>query len=68
MTMKTQTEHDRDATAIYVRATAPKPETGVACDKCGTELHYTDQLLRMSSPPKRQVWCSGCEAVSFIVA
>jgi DNA-directed RNA polymerase subunit RPC12/RpoP len=35
--------------------------TGIACDECGTELHYLNpELLLMSSPPKRDVHCPQC--------
>ena len=32
--------------------------TGVECPTCGKELAFTDDILRMSNPPKRQVKCS----------
>lgn len=70
--MKTQSEHNRDASKAYRKAyrsanTFELP-TGVACDSCGTELHYTDQMLRLSDPPQRQVRCPGCLVISYVVA
>jgi transposase len=46
----------------------PPRNTGVACPKCGGELQFTDDILRTSIPPQRQVRCDACQHVTFIVA
>ncbi len=62
--MKTKREHNEAATEAYRQSL----RTDVACDACGAELLYTDNRLRLSDPPQREVRCSGCGIFTFIVA
>lgn len=69
MTLKTVAEHNTarwDAWRAESRSEVGKP-TGIACPTCGDELAYTDDCLRMSDPPQRQVRC-GQDHWHFIVA
>lgn len=34
--------------------------TGVKCNKCNSELYYSDNYLLMTLPPQRNVECVGC--------
>ena len=34
--------------------------TGVKCNKCDAELHYSDDCLLLTLPPQRNVECVGC--------
>ena len=66
--MKTQSQHDAERSGEYAKRFEFEPRTGIACDGCKIELLYTDEVIRMSMPPKRQVICLGCGAISFIIA
>lgn len=69
MTLKTVDEHNTarwDAWRAENRSEVGKP-TGIACPTCGEELTYTDDCLRMSFPPQRQVRC-GQDHYHFIAA
>lgn len=39
--------------------------TGLACDRCGTELVYPSGAQLLSYPPQKQVVCIGCGAGGY---
>jgi hypothetical protein len=42
-------------------------KTGLACPKCGNELHYTNPSMMLTSyPPKREVRCSNCKHIDYV--
>ncbi len=42
-------------------------KTGLACPKCGNELHYTNPSMMLTShPPKQEVRCSNCNHIDYV--
>ena len=66
--LKSQAAHDRERRSAWRASPQRSEPTGVACEKCGQELLYADDLMRLSMPPQRLVYCSGCCAPAYILA
>ena len=62
--MKTLEDHNRDIHVIRNMTKDGEHLTGVACSKCGTELHLSNPgRVNMSSPPSRWVFCPNKECI-----
>uniref|UniRef100_A0A6H1ZHM3 Uncharacterized protein n=1 Tax=viral metagenome TaxID=1070528 RepID=A0A6H1ZHM3_9ZZZZ len=60
--MKTLSEQNKD---VYDAMAMMQKEdhcgcAGVACDKCGTEMVFSDMCVLTSYPPQRNVRCPKC--------
>jgi hypothetical protein len=54
MPLKSFHEHEMEEQTAYRQAVE---RTGVACDHCGTELIFSDNIILTSFPPKRRAHC-----------
>ena len=42
-------------------------KTGIACPKCGSELHYTNPGIMLTSyPPRKPVNCKNCKHIDYV--
>jgi ribosomal protein L40E len=57
--MKTLQEYN-EYIQLVIKEARENPRANVLCDKCGSELFYSDNLLLTSYPPKRNVHCRMC--------
>ena len=65
--MKSLEEHNKDRMGIYNNTHAYQC-TNIACPTCRKELVYTHpDVLLMSLPPMKQVYCPNCGHVDFAV-
>lgn len=58
--MKTLEEHEdemRKMKEIYVKN---RNGTDIKCPNCGDELKYVDNVLLLSNPPQKRVYCYNC--------
>jgi hypothetical protein len=58
--MKTLQQHNREQNDIRDYLRIMKTRAHVLCDKCGTEMLYTDEAILACYPPKRNVHCPHC--------
>ncbi len=59
--MKTLDEHNEAKREAYRQAYLQQALTGVACPKCGEEMHYTNPDHTMATiPPMKGVMCPNC--------
>jgi hypothetical protein len=58
--VKTLEQHNLTQQVIIDYNRSIKYHAKVLCDKCGTELLYSDDMILASSPPKRNVHCPHC--------
>ena len=58
--MKTLNQHNIDQQAILEYRRTMKYQAHVLCNKCGTEMLYSDDMILACSPPKRNVHCPHC--------
>lgn len=67
--MKTLKEYNEDKVKQYKEAKAKAHLSGIACDKCGTELEFPNPgELLMSNPPKKRVKCPKCGHTDYVYA
>lgn len=66
--LKPLDQHDAERTEAYRTASSMTTATGIACPHCPGELHFSDQILRPSYPPKRETQCDRCQTHTFVVA
>ena len=66
--MKTIKEHNEEAHKYTIRQHQQTMPAGVACDKCGTEMNYTNfNVVLASYPPKKTVVCPNCNYLDYMV-
>lgn len=59
--MKTLVQHNRDMRELREMMQRSANASGVACDRCGTEMVFRNPgMLNMSNPPSRWVDCPKC--------
>lgn len=67
--MKTLDEYNEERVTHYRRGMIDdRIMAGVACSKCGTEMHFSDEsTLLLSDPPKKRVECVKCAYSDYMV-
>jgi len=63
--METLEEHNRQRQIETPKY--PRPN-GIACPKCGKEMHDRDENVLTSNPPKKAVICLECGHNDFALA
>lgn len=59
--MKTVKEHNDAMRKVLVGYQNARPLAGVACDSCGHEMEFADNMTLTSCPPQRNVICPACK-------
>lgn len=67
--MKTLEEHNEERYTVYRRGMiGDRVMAGVACSRCGTEMHFSEvSALLLSEPPKMKVECVKCGHNDYMV-
>jgi len=67
--MKTLSERNKETAAARkkMRDEEHYGYAGVACDKCGTEMVYSDGMVLMSNPTQKNVKCLSCGFTGRVV-
>lgn len=55
--MKTVDQHNADAVKMIEQYRNQRRLAGVACNKCGTEMEFADNMILASNPPQKNVIC-----------
>lgn len=66
--LKTIDEHNKKIIKEYEEYKNKHQKTGVECPKCGSELLFVNEdIVLMTYPPKKYVYCSKCGYDSAIL-
>lgn len=68
MVLKSLEGHNKEAREHYRDMDKYPRSNGLACPNCGRELMDSDPMMLTSSPPQRNVHCSGCGFIGYRVA
>lgn len=66
--MKTLSDHNNFMMERQYMFKGTDSVAGVLCDDCGTEMHYVEpDMVLSSNPPKKTVICPQCGKVGYKV-